>query len=151
MLVGLPAVSSAQAPPPVSIQGEVMKTWKNGRGEDVVLRRGYWSADNPRGGFGYEKILRKHEITDLGVVESIVRKPDTIMPQANGRSAHESIARQFRCSITGCVTVQSVTVRVVIDYREWEGLGQLGIVTAYCDNPDRSWKCPAFVNAAIKP
>ncbi|WP_143517216.1 hypothetical protein [Pseudonocardia sp. MH-G8] len=151
MLVGLPAVSYAQAPPPVSIQGEVMKTWEDGRGNDVVLRRGYWSAGKPRAGFGYEKILNKHGITDLGVVESIVRRPDSVESQVNGRIAHTSAARQFKCYITGCTVVQSVPVIVIIDYGEWAGPGQFGVVTAYCDNADGSWRCPDFVNAAIKP
>lgn len=150
-LVGLPAVSYAQAAPPLTVQEEVVKTFKNGSGQDVVLRRGYWSASAPNAGFGHEKIVNKHGITDLGVLESIVRSPDSVQQQGNGRFRHTSAARQVNCTLAGCREIQSVPVNVIIDYGEWAGPGQFGIVTAYCDNPDRAWACPSFVNQAIKP
>ncbi|WP_433276703.1 hypothetical protein ACQPZA_35280 [Pseudonocardia xinjiangensis] len=149
-LVGLPAVAYAQVAPPIPAQAEVVRTFKNGLGEDVVLRRGYWSGDNPNGGFGYEKILNKHRITNLDVVASIVRNPDYVTRQSNGRFAHSSIARLFRCDGSGCIETSSVRVLVIIDYHAWTGPGQFGVVTAYCENRDNAWACPDYVNTAIK-
>lgn len=150
-LVGLPAVSYAQVAPPIPAQAEVVRTFKNGLGEDAVLRRGYWSATNPNGGFGSEKILNKHRITNLDVVESIVRNPDFVTQQSNGRFAHSSIARLFECEGSGgCIEVRSVRALVIIDYNGWAGPGQFGVVTSYCENPDRAWACPDYVNIAIK-
>jgi hypothetical protein len=149
-LVGLPAVSYAQVAPPLPVQAEVVRTFKNGLGEDVVLRRGYWSAAAPNAGFGAEKILNKHRITNLDVVESIIRNPDFVTQQSNGRFAHSSMARLFECDSGGCIVVKSVRVLVIIDYHGWAGPGQFGVVTAYCENPDKAWACPDYVNTAIK-
>ena len=149
-LVGLPTVSYAQVAPPIPVQAEVVRTFNNGLGEDVVLRRGYWSPSDPNGGFGFEKILNKHAITNLDVVESIVRNPDFVTQQSNGRFAHSSIARLFECDGGGCIEARSVRVLAIIDYHGWAGPGQFGVVTAYCENPDRAWACPDYVNTAIK-
>lgn len=144
----LPASASAQVAPSISTQQQIVATFRNTLDESVVLRRGFWSSANPNSGFGYEKIVGKHRITNLGVIRQILAHPDAVTPQGGGRYAHDSRSRRFVCR-PGCVEVQSVVVRVVIDYHGWSGPGQFGVVTAYCLNPDKAWACPAYVNAAV--
>lgn len=140
-------VASAEPlpPPPFETQGLVMDVFHNGFGDPVSMRRGYWSADAPRRGFGFMKITQKHAIFSRALLASIVSDPDSVTLVQPGRYVHESTTRHVVCEFQ-CTVVESVLVRVVIDYNDFAGQGQMGILTAYCVNPDQAEYCPAYVN-----
>ncbi|OZM80212.1 hypothetical protein CFP66_21940 [Pseudonocardia sp. MH-G8] len=116
----------------------------------VHLRRGFWNAGAPNAGFGWEKIRGKHQVSNMGVVRQMVHAPGRIYenPPGSNRWIHEHIARRFRCGF-GCLEVEQVTVKLVVDHNDFHGRGPIGIITLYCENPDRSWACPAYVNNAL--
>jgi hypothetical protein len=108
-------------------------------GGDVPLRRG-----TPRG-FGHEKIVQKHGITNIDVVRAVVRAPQVARnePPGSGTWVHEKEA-----VLVGFGGVKErLPVRVAINYHGWQGPGPQGVVTAYCVgyNP----RCPEWVNRAF--
>jgi len=101
--------------------------WVAGAPSSGILERGRTKA-----GFGWEKIRGKHQISNMGVVRQMVHAPGRIYenPPGSNRWIHEHIARRFRCGF-GCVEVEQVTVKLVVDYNDFHGRGPIGIITLY--------------------
>lgn len=135
------------APPPVDYQAEVVATMPNSVGDPVLYRRGWWYAETPNKGFGFDKVFHKHNITNDDVVRYVVGGPIKVENAGNGRWIHWGSFDRRDCGLTGCTVLETVGVKVVIDYSNW-GLaperGMLGINTAYCEGYVR---CPDWVNA----
>lgn len=143
-----PPVSAAPAPPPISYQEHVVSRLTNSAGDEVVYRRGYWFRENSGGGFGYDKVFHKHNITAIYPVSFVVRSPRVVREESPGVWVHE---RQFCQTGNGhayCVNSDRVTIRVVISYNGWTGPGQHGVKTAYCIGMIR---CPDWVSFQALP
>jgi hypothetical protein len=119
----------------------VVENFVNPAGETVAYRRG-WHAGGSTG-FGYDKVSRKHAITNVQIVHSVVRHPPVVRQETPTRWVHEKEA--LLVGLAG--PSQSVVVRVVIEYGDWAGPGQMGVVTAYCVGIQG--KCPEWVNRAF--
>lgn len=146
---GISGVAEAddQPPPSVDYQAQVVETFKNSVGGDVLYRRGWWYTERPNDGFGFDKVYHKHNIKDNQIVGAVVRNPGTTEDAGGGRWVHTGVWQWRQCDVNGnCVVKDQRTVRVVIDYAPW-GLapdrGQLGINTAYCQG---DLQCPEWIN-----
>lgn len=134
------AESSASQPrPPIEQQSEILDIFTNRFGDQVLYRRGYYGGGSR--GFGYEKATKKHGVTNNAVVGAVVRSPQEV------REEDEYWIHEKEAILYGFFTEsQSLTVRVVINYGNWEGAGQHGVVTAYCVG---YLVCPEWVNTAF--
>lgn len=138
-------------PPPFDYQAEVVDTFANSDGDPVALRRGWWFADRPNKGFGYDKIVHKHGITNTSVIESLLRYPETVRELGPGRYNHIKVAKFISCSFEyGCLTLREVDVVLAVSYQDFRGYGQLGVVTAYCDGFPYPQKCPSWINSTTE-
>jgi hypothetical protein len=113
-------------PPPISHQEVVIDQFTNPGGGPVLYRQG-WHAGGSTG-FGYDKIVHKHGITNNEIIRAVVQFPHTTRQEGVTRWVHEKEA--LLIGLTG--VNQSLMVRVVIEYGTWAGPGQMGVVTAYC-------------------
>lgn len=126
--------------PPIGQQEEILEIFASPQGTEVPYRRGWYLGGSA--GFGYDKVVAKHGITNNAVVGAVVRSPQRI--RLEGRFwVHEKEAILFRFFGES----ESVTVRVVINYTGWEGRGRHGVVTAYCFGYDGL--CPEWINSAF--
>ncbi|WP_169813716.1 PA14 domain-containing protein [Nocardia pseudobrasiliensis] len=120
-------------------------------GDSVPYRVGFWdpTANNLEGaGFGHTKVVGKHNLLDDSVVGVTLAYPGTSEQQTPTRWAfRKEWARQIKDRRTGqWVTVESVWVRVVVDYAKLKDdpeAGEVGVVTAHCEG---STRCPDWIN-----
>lgn len=143
LVFGVPSAADAQAPPPFEYQREVLRTIDDGGGRDVLLRRGWWLGGNS--GFGWDKIYHKHKITNMNLVEKIIKNPDGGELQGTAR-VYRGFAQRFRCDISGrCTEVERIPLKAVVDFRNDPNmLGQKGVITAHCTHGPV--ECPSWVN-----
>jgi hypothetical protein len=145
LLLFLGGTGTAYAVPPISYQEVVVRKLVNSSGGEVLYRQGYYLGGSK--GFGRDKVHNKHGITSDHVVAAVVREPQDVFQDdvANfpGRWAHRREA--LLVGWTG--VTDRVFVRVIVDYHGWNGPGQLGVVTAYCEG--YAGKCPEWVNRAF--
>lgn len=139
-LLSLPA--PAAAPPPINYQQQIVASFTNPTGGSVLYRRGWHGGGST--GFGYDKVVHKHGITNNQIVRAAVRYPQVVRQETTSRWVHE---KQALLMGFGGVS-QTVIVRVVIEYHGWQGPGQMGVVTAYCVGI--RGKCPEWVNRAFR-
>lgn len=143
--VGLPAAAHA-APPPFGYQKEVLANFTDTGGRPVLLRRGYFTGG---AGFGWDKIFHKHGITNMNLVEKIIRNPNGGQIDGTAR-VYSGFAQRFRCDVSNrCTEVERIPLKAVVDFRDDLNLGsgQKGVITAYCNfgsgGPPR---CPSWVS-----
>lgn len=143
LIVALPARAFAD-PPSFEEQGSVVDTFENSVGEIVFLRRGWWGGPVDDRGFGFTKAFVKHNIKNNNVIRKAVREPARVEHLYGGTWKHERDVGLYEDGRLAEVR----TVRVLINYWGWGGVGQQGVVTVYCLNPDKSWPCPEWINEA---
>lgn len=143
LLFGAPLTANAQDPPPYDYQREVVATFYDGHGREVLLRRGWWLGGNP--GFGWDKIYHKHKITNMNLVEKIIQNPNGGELQGEAR-VYRGFAQRFRCDVSGrCTEVERIPLKAVVDFRNDPNMGgQKGVITAYCEYGRDD--CPSWVN-----
>jgi len=145
--------AAAHPPPPGYPTGKVKTTAFNATLGPIPVRQGYFDADANQG-FGFDKAYHKHNLYTLSAQKRIMLSP-TISKQSNGNYRLTLYAGRYRCSGSTCTLVDKRTVLGIHDgrsykvYRGWPVGGIMGMKTAYCKNPDRSWKCPNWVTPAI--
>jgi hypothetical protein len=144
--LGVPAAAHA-APPPFGYQKEVVASFTDGAGRPVLLRRGWYLGGT--GGFGWDKIFHKHGITNMNLVEKIIKNPRGGKQEGTSR-VYEGFAQRFRCDISGrCAEVERIPVKAVVEFRNDPnlGMGQKGVITAFCNfGPGGPTLCPGWVN-----
>ncbi len=144
-----PEAMAARPAPPVSYQAHVRKIFKNSVGGDVFYRRGYWYAETPDAGFGYDKVFWKHNIKNDQVVAAVVRAPMEVINKGNNRWNHRGEFLRRVCKLSGCTVAERVRVLVAIDYNPFRlapKSGMLGVVTAFCEFGKDRPRCPEWVN-----
>ena len=144
-LIGMtaPAVAHA-APPPFEHQKEVVANFTDAAGRPVLLRRGWY--DGGGGGFGWDKITQKHRITNINLLEKILKNPNGGEQDGPTSRRYFGFAQRFSCDISGrCTEVERIRLKAVVEFRDDPSMGgQKGVITAYCEygRPD----CPSWVN-----
>lgn len=144
-----PGVMAARPDPPMSYQAYVRKVFKNSVGGPVFYRRGFWYAERPDSGFGYDKVFWKHNIKNDQVVAAVVTGPMQVKNQGLGRWAHRGEFARRVCKLSGCTVFERVWVRVGIDYNPFWGApksGMTGVVTAFCEFGKTRPRCPGWIN-----
>lgn len=140
------AASSKSAPPPPEYQAEEIDRYINAHGDPIILRRGYYDAENNKG-LGYDKIVGKHNLRNFTVLQETAENPDTVEGELGNAWVHRSVFILERCDNTGCHEVDRRTVRMIIDYDPFRlkpEVGQIGIVTTYCEGEIR---CVDWINS----
>lgn len=142
-LVMLATPTAAWAAPSIPYQALIVANFTNSLGGNVHYRRGWHEGGST--GFGRDKVHLKHGITNDDIVRKVVREPQQAFrdsPSQPGRWVHRKEA--LLIGFSG--VTDRVTVRVIIEYHGWQGPGQMGIVTAYCEG---YVVCPSWVNRAF--
>ena len=141
------------APPPSGYPvNEVVMSTTDANNRTVLMRRGYWDANQPNGGFGYDKLYHKHNIKNKNAVKFVVRNPNGGTAQ-NGstRRVYNAWAHRIKCYVgIFCRVVDRREVKVAVDSRyDHHAKGQKGVITGYCENPDRALRCPDWVDQSL--
>ncbi|MCM3657937.1 hypothetical protein M3147_11810 [Agromyces mediolanus] len=148
-------VSNVAAPAPAyaASAGSVKATWQDAKGRTITLRHGNWSAKTNTG-FGWAKVVGKHGIASTATLKFITRNPDGGKAEGTSR-VYTAYANKTVCSNGKCRLLESRQVKLVHHngyvniYYGASVKGTLGVQTAYCVNPDRSAKCPPWVDRAL--
>lgn len=139
-----PAAAAASAPPPPEYQAKVIDQYVNAYGDPIILRQGYYNP--PSKGLGHDKIVGKHNLRNLAVLQEVAENPDTVKGELGNAWVHRTMFALEQCDNSGCHEVDRRTVRMVIDYDPFAlkpSVGQIGIVTAYCEGEVR---CVDWIN-----
>lgn len=96
-------------------------------------------------GFGWEKIMHKHGITNVNLVEKLIENPNGGTERGT-RPEYAGFAQRFSCDISGrCTEVERIPLIAVVEFKDVPEMGgQLGVVTAYCEIGRDD--CPSWVN-----
>lgn len=131
-------------------ESTVVRTVIDAAGRTVLLREGYYDRAADRG-FGRSKIVDKHKITNMEIVEKIIKNPNGGRAVGATSRHYDGTAQRFRCDVSGrCTEVERIPLLAVVDFRAApeHGGGQKGVITAYCNfgNPAQT-DCPSWVNS----
>jgi hypothetical protein len=88
-------------PPTADYQAEVVEHFTNSAGDEVLYRRGWWYAEKPGQGFGFDKIYWKHNLKDNQVVGAVVNNPGTVSDEGGGRWVHTGLWQWRQCGTNG--------------------------------------------------
>lgn len=128
---------------------EIVGTWLDSQGSPVILRAGAWDGSF---GFGMKKIEAKHKIANIEMLQAITRTSD--IREFDGKRVYTRYAVRSDSSADQDV-VEIVPVRLVYEPRprdDYWGVGidgVVGVLTAYCVNPDRGEICPSWVEDSL--
>lgn len=125
---------------------------KDRNGYSYPVRLGFFdSAKNV--GFGKDKAYHKHNIKNASSVRYVVGSPTVNVYKT--QYTYFAYANKIECSTRGCKVTDSRRVRAVMERASmakkhgWPVNGKLGLMTIYCDNPDKAWKCPSWADTAL--
>lgn len=149
--IGILAFSpvSAQAAGGCNV-GEILDTVKNPNAPgEFPIRRGFFDGEQ---GFGYDKAYHKHGLRNIEAIKKVGRSP---LSSWEGNSlVARAYAGTYTCGWWGRCTLQDEReIRVVFtvdaQYGDMKFDSQLGLLTAYCKNPDNAPLCPDWVESSI--
>lgn len=141
LFFGIPLTAEAQAPS-YEYQRQVVATFYDGHGREVLLRRGWWVGGR---GFGWDKIYHKHKITNLNLIKKIIKNPNGGTVSGTARE-YRGLAQRFQCDMSGrCTEMERIELKAVVEFRIDSNMqGQKGVITAYCNFGGPV--CPNWVN-----
>lgn len=130
---------------------EVLATVKNPNAPgDFPIRRGYYDSHTNRG-FGYDKAYHKHGLTSLEAIKKVAVSPHSKW-QGNTLVSKAYVGK-YTCRWIRCYLEDQREVRVVFttatQHYDLKFNSQLGMMTAYCENPDKAPRCPSWVQDSI--
>jgi len=152
---------ASAAPPSIDYQAAVLRQVNDNHGRQVLLRRGYYDAAVNQG-FGYDKMDKKHNLSDAGVALAVVNNPgqsgiqhgpdsddDAAAGSAGDRWWYRGVWQHRQCTAdhrecTG--PLEQIVVRVIVEFEPWASApqhGEIGLITAYCEGMTR---CPDWIN-----
>lgn len=128
---------------------EILTTVKNPEAPgEFPIRRGYFDGTK---GFGYDKAYHKHGLTNLEAIKKVAVSPNSEW-QGNSLVAKAYVGK-YTCNFLTCNVEDQREVRVVFttDKQHLDKTfdSQVGMITAYCQNPDGAPKCPDWVQPSI--
>lgn len=159
LLVALVMASGLQitgaAPAQAAEPATRVATWTDANGRSVILRTGTYNWSNQTG-FGWAKIRLKHNINSRAALRFIIKNPAG--PRNSGRQhLYVAYANSYYYNRAGqTVYMDSREVRLISDPRyfpTYQGArvaGTLGVMTAYCVNPNGANYCPSWVDRALR-
>lgn len=104
-----------------------------------------WGRDTPLRGRASGKVAG-HNLRPSSV-RNITQYPRE-HTESGTRNVFSAPAFNIRCRFRVCYPIDGVNVVVIVDRRDIDGR-PFGVVTAYCENPDRSRQCPNYVKEAL--
>jgi len=146
---GLVVATSASAADGATIVG----TETDAAGRTIILRQGTYDGAT---GFGWSKIQKRHAIFSKNSIGYVLKNPDGGVAEGEDRR-YTAYANEITCPEgADCTVTDSREVRVInkaAAYPEYYGVAlggqEVGIITAYCINPDGALACPSWVDLAI--
>ena len=141
----------ASAPASAADGSTIVGTETDAKGRTVLLRQGTYNGSV---GFGWTKIQQRHAIKSKNSIGFVLKAPNGGTAQGEDR-LYIAYANQIVCT-SKCEVADQRQVKVVNKtgaYSQYYGVplgGKVvGVTTAYCENPDKSLPCPAWVDIAI--
>lgn len=129
-------------------ESTIVREFTDAAGRHVVLREGRF--DPPASGFGWSKIVNKHKITNMALVEKIIKNPNGGRDAGGTARHYDGLAIRYHCDISNrCTEVERIPLLAVVDFRAApeHGGGQKGVITAFCNFGDpQHVECPSWVN-----
>ncbi|MDA3804879.1 hypothetical protein PED38_08725 [Clavibacter sp. CT19] len=146
---GLVVATSASAADGATIVG----TETAAAGRTIILRQGTYDGV---AGFGWTKTQKRHAIFSKNSIGFVLKNPDGGVDEGEDRR-YTAYANEITCTDEeSCTVTDSREVRVVnkaVGKSDWYGVAlggeEVGIITAYCLNPDGALACPSWVDLAI--
>lgn len=126
---------------------DIIDTWNDRMGHQIVLRRGYYSGDS---GFGWTKIVQKHNLTTKAVWAATAGPPTRTFVAG---SKYDYFAPVFHVKCSGwwifrtCRVTEQTTIKTGVDFRTVNDGKAFGVVTSFCLGHDGA--CPDWVKNAI--
>ena len=151
-LTGSSVPANAAQPPKGYPTQKIMYTVKDKTGYSYPVRLGFFDSSK-NVGFGKDKAYYKHNIKNASSVRYVVGAPTVEVYKK--QYTYFAYANKYVCTDRGCEVVDSRRVRAVMERasmakkHNWPVNGRLGLMTIYCDNPDKAWKCPSWADAAL--
>ncbi|MEV6319247.1 hypothetical protein [Streptomyces sp. NPDC051776] len=108
------------------------------------LRLGYYSSGADKG-FGWTKVVRKHNITKYAAVEYIAKSPKR--DHVGGQSYRETgYAGKYKCRNGVCHLVKQYKVLLTVNQKKLRDGQDKGVITQYCVGIVR---CPNWVTKSL--
>ena len=126
--------------------------WKDHKNRQIILRTGHYDASKPKKGWGLRKVVIKHNLR--GKTACFMTRHPLRVGAGNTPTRKEYFGyfQRLRCGWTGCRVTARRVARTVVEFaRSPVGSGSLGILTAYCNNPNKAPRCPGWINGALGP
>lgn len=120
----------------------------------MLLREGRYNSFTGGPGFGWQKIVGKHDIRYYGAVRFVASNPNGGIAQGDDRR-YDAFANRHVCDNSGCVVTDSIPVRLIVHYGTVQTYyevpinGVLGVKTMYCEMPGGAPKCPEWAGIAL--
>jgi RHS repeat-associated protein len=91
--------------------------------------------------------ISAHNLSE-GSVERILMDPSSAVPEVPGGDTYIFLKNLVKCEGDECLAGggDRATVRLVVSIRPYDGLGNLGLVTGYCEGTKFTGLCPNWVN-----
>ncbi|WP_427019472.1 hypothetical protein ACQCSX_22805 (plasmid) [Pseudarthrobacter sp. P1] len=153
VIAGMAGPASASPPPPGYPTDQIMVTAQNPILGPIPIHRGFWDSV-PDQGFGFDKAWNKHNLWSSEAMRRIMLSTNYVM-QGNGNYALTAYAGKYTCSGSTCTLTDQRQLTGVHDgrtystYYTWPVNGLMGMLTAYCNNPDGAAACPNWVTFSI--
>lgn len=155
LLGAVPAIPARAAPPPAGYDtAKVKATVNNQELGSIPIRQGFYDGDADLG-WGFDKAVHKHNITSLTAHKRIMASPTIYYQQTQATYRLTLYAGRYTCSGSKCTLTDKRTVYGIYNpnsYNTYYGQkvgGKMGMLTAYCVNPNNAAKCPNWVTNAI--
>lgn len=130
----------------------VVAEWKDAKGRQVFVRQG--TFDGVKSGFGWAKVQSKHNIKKISSLKFITSNPNGGYMEGYDRT-YTAYANKKVCKDGKCVYTESIKLRLVMSFgyqTTYYGVtlnDTLGVKTTYCEMPDKSERCPSWVDTAF--
>ncbi|MBF0807627.1 hypothetical protein E4U03_03215 [Rothia nasimurium] len=117
---------------------------------EFPIRRGYYDAETDRG-FGFDKAYHKHGLTSLEAIKKV-----SVSPQSEWQGdtlVAKAYVGKYTCNVLTCNLEEQREVKAIFTtatrHHDLELDSQLGMITIYCENPDKAPRCPEWVQDSI--
>lgn len=130
---------------------EPLATIKNPNAPDELpIRRGYYDAEKDRG-FGFDKAYHKHGLTSLEAIKKV-----SVSPQSEWQGdtlVAKAYVGKYTCNVLTCNLEEQREVKAIFTkatrHHDLKLDSPIGMITIYCENPDKAPRCPEWVQDSI--
>ncbi|MEV7864748.1 hypothetical protein AB0P17_01270 [Streptomyces sp. NPDC088124] len=111
---------------------------------NAALRAGTYNASTG-GGWGWNKVKKKHKITKYSALEYVTKGPNREHQGGTTYRSH-AYAGKYRCTNGRCTLIKQYKVYVAVNEKKLGDNRNRGVITAYCEGVTR---CPAWVSTTL--